>query len=169
MLVKKQQYKRQQGFTLLEALIGFLILSIGMLGIASLQAISLKAGQTSVYVSVAVMKTEEILESMRINSVGLASYVGSGPGANNSCGGATQCSPAQLAQDDIFWWKKSLKAGLPNNNDTTTLITVTPPASPSKMATVEVDINWKQRSKTSASPETKTASAVVYICTAVPC
>ena len=166
---KRQPGKRQQGFTLLEALIAFLILSIGMLGIASLQTVSLKAGQTSVYVSVAVMKAEEILESMRANSVGLASYAGSGSGANNSCGGTTQCSSAQLAQDDIFWWKKSLKAGLPDNSDTTTLITVTAPVAPSKMATVTVDINWKQRSKTSDTPETKTASATTYICTAVPC
>jgi len=169
MLNKKQASKRQQGFTLLEALIGFLILSIGMLGIASLQAVSLKAGQTSIYVSVAVMKAEEIIESMRVNSGALASYAGAGPGADNSCGGTKQCSATALAQDDIFWWKKSLKAGLPNNTDTKTLITVTSPTSPSKMATVQVDISWKQRSKTSDSGETKTASATVNICTAVPC
>jgi len=165
MLYKKQQ----KGFTLLEALIGFLILSIGMLGIASLQAISLKAGQTSVYVSVAVMKAEEILESMRVNSAALASYEGTGSGEDNGCGGVKQCTGLQLAQDDIFWWKKSLKAGLPNNAGTTTLVTVTAPTAPSKLATVKVDINWKQRSKTSASAETKTASATVHICTAVPC
>ena len=169
MLYKKRSNKKQQGFTLLEALIGFLILSIGMLGIASLQAVSLKAGQTSIYVSVAVMKAEEILESMRVNSGALASYEGSGPGADNGCGGTKQCTGTQLAEDDIFWWKKSLKAGLPNNSDTKTLITVTPPEAPSKMATVKVDVNWKQRSKTSDTAETKTASATVHICTAVPC
>ena len=162
-------YKKNKGFTLLEALIGFLILSVGMLGIASLQGMSLKAGKTSVYTSVAMMKAEEILESMRINSAALSSYAGSGSGTSHSCSGTTNCSPEFLAADDIYWWKKNLQAGLPNTAGTTTLITVTDPVPPSRMATVKVDISWKERDKKSSGSVDKTTSATVNICTSVPC
>lgn len=161
--------KNNKGFTLLEALIGFLILSIGMLGIASLQAISLKAGKTSVYGSVAIMKVDEIIESMRVNSTALTSYAGSGVGLDHSCSGTTNCSNVFLAQDDTFWWKKNLKAGLPNTVDTATLITVTAPVPPSKLATVKVDVSWKERNKDSTGGVDKTTSTTVQICTAVPC
>ncbi len=161
--------KRNRGFTLLEALIGFLILSVGMLGIASLQAMSLKAGKTSVYVSVAMMKAEEIIENMRINPGALSAYAGSGDGTSHACSGTTNCSPVFLAQDDIFLWKKNLKAGLPNTAGTTTLITVTDPVPPSKMATVQVDISWKERDKKSSGSVDKTTTAIVNICTAIPC
>lgn len=156
---------QNRGFTLLEALIGFMILSIGMLGIASLQAISLKAGKTSVYGSVAAMKVEELFESMRANPTALSTY--SGGGANNSCTGVKVCTDAELAQDDVYWWKENLKAGLPTA--ATTVVTVTPAVAPSKMATVKVDLGWKERDKDSSSSVDKTYSTTANICTEIPC
>ena len=93
--------KKSQGFTLLEAMIGFFILSIGMLGIASLQGMSLKAGKTSVYGAVASMKVEELFESMRANPESLSTYAGTG--ANNSCSGTKDCTAVELADDDVRW------------------------------------------------------------------
>lgn len=155
----------KRGFTLLEALISFMILSIGMLGIASLQAVSLKAGKTSVYGSVAMMKVDELLESMRANSSALSTYAGGG--ASIGCTGTMVCSDVQLAQDDVYWWKQNLQAGLPSA--ATTAVTVTPPVAPSNMATVQVDIAWKERSKDAAGSVDKTYSTIAYICTAIPC
>ena len=107
--------KNERGFTLLEALIGFLILSIGMLGIASLQAVSLKAGKTSVYRSVAIMKVDELLESMRANpsAAALTAYAATTSGTNHSCSASLSCLDTELAEDDVYWWKQNLKAGLP--------------------------------------------------------
>ncbi len=158
--------KKNQGFTLLEAMIGFLVLSIGMLGIASLQGISLKAGKTSVYGSVAMMKAEELLESMRVNSTVLGDYADAGGGT--ACSTAT-CSPEELAQDDLFWWNENLKAGLPA--DPEVVITVTPPAAKSKMATVTVGISWDERNKDKGgdSSVTRSFSTTSSICTGVPC
>ena len=160
---------RSHGFTLLEALIGFMILSIGMLGIASLQAISLKAGKTSVYGSVAIMKVEDLFESMRANPTALATYAaeGAGNGVDNGCTGINSCTPVQLAQEDVYWWKLSMRAGLPST--ATTAVAVTPAVDPSKMATVTVTVNWKERSKTSIGSVDKTYSTTANICTAVPC
>jgi type IV pilus assembly protein PilV len=156
-----------RGFTLLEALIGFLILSIGMLGIASLQAISLKAGKTTVYSSVAMMKVEELFESMRANpsAAALAAYAGAG--AYNACNGSNECSEVQLAQDDVFWWKTNLKAGLPDA--ATTTVVYTPAVAPSKLATVNITVNWVERDKDSTGSVSKSYSTTANICTVVPC
>ncbi len=155
-----------QGFTLLEALIGFLILSIGMLGIASLQVISLKAGKASVYGSVATMKVEELFESMRANPTALASYTGAG--AKQNCSGTVLCSPSTLAQNDVYWWKQDLKAGLPSTVKTS--VTVTSAKAPSKMATAKVSINWRERKNNGAAGSVKrTYSTTANICTGIPC
>jgi len=153
-----------RGFTLLEALIGFMILSIGMLGIASLQAISLKVGKTSVYSSVAMMKVDELIESMRANPTALVSYAGGG--SDSQCAINT-CDAALLAAEDVYWWQQNLKAGLPSA--ATTLVTITAATAPSKMATVQVDVGWEERNKDAAGSLTKTYSTTAYICTAIPC
>jgi type IV pilus assembly protein PilV len=168
--MKKQYHslKKNQGFTLLEALIGFLILSIGMLGIASLQAVSLQSGKSSVYGSVAMMKVDELIESMRANPTVLSDYTGTG--ANNACTASKKCTESELAQDDVFWWKKNLKAGLPGA--ATSVVAVTPPVAPSKMATVRVDLSWSERNKdasSEASSVSRTYSTTANICTEIPC
>jgi type IV pilus assembly protein PilV len=166
-------YRTSRGFSLLEALIGFMILSIGMLGIASLQGISLKAGKTSVYGSVAMMKVEELFESMRANSsvIALDSYAanGSGTGTANNCSGTTGCLPAVLAIDDIHWWRKNLTAGLPATTSVTTNVAVAYVAAPSKLATVTVTINWNERNKDSVGSVAKTYTSSTNICTVIPC
>ncbi len=158
--------RKSQGFTLLEALLGFLILSIGMLGIASLQALSLKAGKTSVYGSVAIMKVEELFESMRANPGNLVSY--EGPGEDKGCTVGVICNAAELAAYDVFLWKANLKAGLPNAT-TTTAVVVTPPVGSSKMATVSVTVSWKESSTESKTGVNKTYATTTTICTASPC
>ena len=153
---------------MLEALIGFLILSIGMLGIASLQALSLQSGKSSVYGSVAMMKVDELIESMRANPGALADYTGAG--ANNACTANKQCTESELAADDVFWWKNNLKAGLPGA--ATTVVAVTPAVAPSRMATVRVDITWSERNKDASSDAasvSKTYSTTANICTEIPC
>ncbi len=164
MSIVKASWRRQAGFTLMEALIGFLILSIGMLGIASLQAISLKAGKTSVYGSVAMMKVEQLFESMRANPTALSSYTGGG--ANNSCS-TNDCTPAELAADDVFWWKKDLTAGLPP--DTTTSVVYTAPVPPSQMATMKITLAWQERDRDSTNSVDRSYSTSTNICMADPC
>ena len=158
---------KNRGFTLMEALIGFLILTIGMLGIASLQAISLKAGKTTVYSSVAMMKVEELFESMRANpsAAALAAYTGAG--VSHSCSGTNECTDVQLAQDDVFWWEQNLTAGLPGA--ATTTVTYTAAVAPSRMATVNITVNWKERNKNAAGSIDKSYTTTANICTVIPC
>lgn len=143
--------RKQTGYSLIEALVAFLILSIGMLGVASLQTMSVKAGHTATLRSAAVMKADEILESMRANSTVLLGYAaGTGDsGTDNGCSqttvAAVVCAPALQALDDIFRWKRSLTDVLPNNTSTTASVAVTPPVPPETMTNIVVTINWSER------------------------
>jgi type IV pilus assembly protein PilV len=142
---------RQKGFSLIEALVAFLILSVGMLGIASLQTMSLKSGHTAALRTVAVMKVDEILESMRSNPTALLNYAAgtADMGTDNGCSqttvAAAACTPAQMALDELFRWKSSLIEALPNNAGTTATVVITPAAPPATLNLVVVTVNWSER------------------------
>ena len=142
---------KQKGFSLIEALVAFLILSVGMLGIASMQTMSVKAGHTAAIRTVAVVKVEEILESMRSNPTALASYAAGAAdmGINNGCSQtgipAVVCTPVEMAQDEVFRWKNSLLEALPNDAATTASVVITPPVPPATMNLVVVSVVWRER------------------------
>jgi len=142
---------KQKGFSLIEALVAFLILSVGMLGIASLQTMSLKSGHTAALRTVAVMKVDEILESMRSNPTALLNYAAgtADMGTDNGCSqttvAAAACTPAQMALDELFRWKSSLIEALPNNAATTATVVITPAVLPATMNLVVVSVNWSER------------------------
>lgn len=119
--------KKQAGFNLIEALLAFLILSIGLLGVAGLQTTAVKASQTAMLKSVAITKVSEIIERIRANSAApITAYelprgtVGIDKGCDTRSASilAAQCSPADLASNDLYLWEKSLtNGGLPDNSD----------------------------------------------------
>ncbi len=142
---------KQKGFSLIEALVAFLILSVGMLGIASLQTMSLKSGHTAALRTVAVVKVDEILESMRSNPTAVASYAAgtADMGTDNGCSQTAvlpaACAPGQMALDELFRWKRSLIEALPNNAATTASVVITPPVPPATMNIIVVSVNWSER------------------------
>lgn len=107
---------RQQGFSLLEVLIALLVLSIGLLGIAGMQTISLRFNHQSYERTQATVLISDMYEKIIANpdaarsgvfdnvaagvtSAGYASYAG--------CPAA--CSVTQLATYDIFQWKRLIE------------------------------------------------------------
>ncbi|MDP5206616.1 type IV pilus modification protein PilV, partial [Alishewanella sp. SMS9] len=60
--------KKQKGITLLEVLISVVVLSIGLLGIAGLQTVSLKSTNMAHERAMAVILTETLFEVMRANA-----------------------------------------------------------------------------------------------------
>lgn len=177
-----KQYKKivssQCGFSLIEALVAFLILSIGMLGIASLQLLSLKAGHTASLRTVAVIKIEEMFERIRNNPTVLDPAVAGtyvvddvGTGSDNSCNDyatLTICNKADLASDDIYRWKTDLENSMPP--DTTASIAVvgkTPGTLP--VATVTITVNWLERNQEAQTLDTMSHSVSAYICDNTTC
>ena len=176
----KQQHKntmlKQQGFSLIEALVAFLILSIGLLGIASLQLLSVKAGYIAKVNTMAALKSEEMFERIRSNPEQVFSYISlaGDPGINNNCKDIgsviNMCLPEDMAQDDIYNWKADLKSSLPNNAGTTaSIVVVAPTPGVLPVATVTVTINWKSYDVGTLDAVEWQYSASSFICNNTEC
>ena len=106
----------QSGFTLVEAMVSLVVLSVGMIGIAALYAQGLGAGRTAQYRTQAVNLVADMADRIRANRAALVAYAGL-PG-NNGCdpqtGGGVDCTPAQMAAHDLFVWNQQVQQLLPN-------------------------------------------------------
>ncbi len=115
--------KAQRGVALIEVLIAFLILSVGLVGFSALQVRAVKATQSSLQRNDAAMLANFILESMRANKAAaidpalpynLANKTCTAPGASTS-----------LASTDLAAWFSVLKTALGNVASTCADITCT--------------------------------------------
>ena len=106
----------QKGFTLLEALISLVILSIGMLGIAALYVEGLRAGRTAIYRTTAVTLAADLMDRIRANSNGQAAYAGA-PQLNNCVNDDNDCTPLEMAQHDLRLWEDDVDARMPPGTD----------------------------------------------------
>ena len=111
--------KRQHGFSLVEVLIALIIMSVGMLGIASLYVNSMQAGRTSMFRHHAVTLAGDVADRIRANPRAGAIYMTPAPGANNNCvNGGVDCDEAQMAVNDIWLWSNQAQNTLPNGQVT---------------------------------------------------
>ena len=102
----------QQGFSLVEVLIALVIMSVGMLGIASLYVQSMQAGRTSLLRHNAVTLAGDVADRIRANPTAGVLY--EGLGADNSCvDNGIDCSSTEMADHDIFLWKDQADETLP--------------------------------------------------------
>lgn len=107
--------KTMQGFSLIEVLIALIIMSVGMLGIASLYVQSMQAGRTSLLRHNAVTLAGDVADRIRANPTAGAVY--SGAGNDFSCvDGGTNCSAPQMAAQDILLWEQQADDSLPNGD-----------------------------------------------------
>lgn len=114
--------KTSTGFTLVEVLVSTLILAIGLLGLAALQASNLRNNQNAYNRSQATQLAYDIADRMRANRSAVGSYLADPTAAtcstNNSpctaCATTVNtCTPAQLATRDLYDWNIALTSTLP--------------------------------------------------------
>lgn len=105
--------RKIRGFTLIEVLIALVIMSVGMLGIAGLYVHSMQAGRTSVLRHNAVTLAGDIADRIRANPRAGPAYALAG-GDNNCVAGGIDCTPGEMAANDIFLWDQQAAATLPN-------------------------------------------------------
>jgi type IV pilus assembly protein PilV len=67
MIMLPVKFKTQHGFSLLEVLIALLVLSIGLLGLAALQAVSLKANHSAYTRTQAIYLAYDIIDRIKAN------------------------------------------------------------------------------------------------------
>jgi len=107
--------KSQTGFTLIEVLVSALILAIGLVGVAGLQAMSLKNNQSAYMRSQATALAYDLADRMRSNvaAANAGSYAPASAAVRAACTNAMGCSTEQLAQNDLSEWIAALASNLP--------------------------------------------------------
>jgi len=142
---RTRQSTRQNGFSLVEVLIALIIMSVGMLGIASLFVQSMQAGRTSMFRHHAVTLAGDVADRIRANPRAGIAYAGLG-GDNGCVATGNDCDEAAMAANDIFLWDQQVTDSLPNGNVTVAFDdTVIPP-----LYTITVD--WDEPGEDPMSP-----------------
>jgi type IV pilus assembly protein PilV len=119
------QFKRfssSAGFTLIEVLVALIIVSIGLLGLAGLQATSVRFNQQAYLRSQAVQQAYDMADRIRANARGMwdGNYDDiDGTESDPACI-STNCSPADLADTDAVAWNAQNAGVLPNGSGTVT-------------------------------------------------
>ncbi|NOS87695.1 MAG: type IV pilus modification protein PilV [Methylococcaceae bacterium] len=140
--------KTERGFTLIEVLVAMVVLSIGLLGLAGLQATSLKSNQSAYHRSQATQLAYEMADRMRANRVYAKVllnnvYTTTDPAeaqvqptcfSASTCPETLQldedgnsycpvtevvgCTAAQMAQNDLREWSDAINSTLPSGMGT---------------------------------------------------
>jgi len=115
----------KSGFTLIEVLIAMLVLSVGLLGLAGLQARGLKNNLSAYHRGQATQLAYDMADRIRANIVeakkhSLSNYdkdTLTTPVVQSGCNSVTGgCSVEQLAQNDVFEWKQDISRIFKNIN-----------------------------------------------------
>ncbi len=127
------------GFTLLEVLIAIVVLSIGLLGLAGLQAAGLRNNNSAYMRTIATQQANDMADRMRTNLPGVITNaydsIGGIP-ANPGCI-TTNCTIAQVAQYDAFDWNTMNQSLLPLGVGTVKRI-----ASPPGVDRFTISVSW---------------------------
>lgn len=101
--------QRQKGFSLIEVLVSVVIMSVGILGVAGLQVLSLQQNRNSLLRAEALQLGSDILDRMRANPI--QTYAGldftDAPPSPTDCV-ANTCTAAQMKDYDIALWRCSI-------------------------------------------------------------
>lgn len=157
------KHSEQQGFTLIEVLIAFVILSFGLLGAVALQAKAKQASFDSMQRAAAVALGNDIIQRMRANdSSGFAGLYNGEFDSNSPADEAelcfnTVCSAQQIATFDRQQWIRAIQARENTGalDDATVCINSTPVAAGNANEfNIRVVISWQGRQEISANKET---------------
>jgi type IV pilus assembly protein PilV len=108
---------KNAGFTLIEVLIAMVVLAVGLLGLAGLQVTSLRNNQSAYNRSQATQLSYDLADRMRANIDGKATYTTILPGAATAklaCLSTPGCSPADMAENDLYEWNFLVTTNLPS-------------------------------------------------------
>ena len=104
-----------RGTTLIEVLISLLILSVGILGMAGLQVVSLRNAQSAEHRTRVNILAADVAERLLANSASASALVQE-PGAgllSASCLTTAGCSEAAMVLHDLAEWGTAVRDGLP--------------------------------------------------------
>lgn len=111
----------QRGISLVESLVALVVMSVGMLGIASLYVTSLQTGRSALLRTHAINLVNDMADRIRANSGARGAYQLSGykagdlPTTAPDCMKTSNCPPVDVAKWDLASWTGSLTDYLPSS------------------------------------------------------
>ena len=107
--------RQQSGFTLIEVLVSMLVLSIGLVGVAALQGVSLKNTQSAFMRSQATALAYDLADRMRANlpSAEAGLYDPGTAATVTACKSTTGCTAQDMAKHDLAEWNAAITTYLP--------------------------------------------------------
>lgn len=174
-----------RGFTIIELLVTLVIVSIGMLGVAKLQAAAVAETGVARTRSLMTFQAEALAAMMRSNKAfwqsstaytqtigfpaGSATFTG-GTGlaqpstADHTCNSpATACTPANLAYDDLTTWKTAFSTAFPGASGS-----IACTGSATAPETCDITLSWLERTvainrTTAAGTSSNQASLILHV------
>ena len=166
----------QRGFTMLEVLIALAIFSVGILGVIRMQSQGVTNNHNAGLRTRSAVLAFDMVDRMRANAAPDANNVRAGnyqlSASDGSCKQIhpehvhvtpTSCTPAQLAQDDLYEWGRLLALQLPSGSGVVCIDSTPNDGTPSTPAcdgigtTFAIKIWWGERSRSLTSLSTQSA------------
>ncbi|MBI3381239.1 MAG: type IV pilus modification protein PilV [Aquabacterium sp.] len=153
--------RRQRGATLIEVLVSILLLALGVLAMAAMQANAVQFGKTSEFRSLATLLANDLADRMRANhpaSADMKAYnltdaysrpTQAPADAQTACTGTTKCTFDQMAAYDLAQWRRNVYDQLPEG---TAYVSVE--ANASKRDAADIWIAWTDPSSASGTENT---------------
>lgn len=109
-----QSMKNQNGFTLIEVMVTVFVLAVGILGVAGMQAVTVRESGNTYHRTQADLLVADIVDRMRANRNearnGAASgYLGDPAAAAATDCTANTCDQPTLAVHDLFEWQQAMQ------------------------------------------------------------
>ncbi|MGH8236829.1 MAG: type IV pilus modification protein PilV [Steroidobacteraceae bacterium] len=143
-----------RGFNMVEALVALVVLAVGMLGIASLYVVTLRASGSASSRMQAINLASDLGDRIRANRTAGAAYAGAAAANGTSCiGTAVTCTAAQMAAHDLFVWQASIQSALPGSP--VGVVTVDAATNPT---TYRIQVSWVEAGDTAANAQSYTMS-----------
>lgn len=131
----------ERGFTLIEALVALLVLSVGLIGVAALHGQGLNASRTAFYRTQAVNLSADMADRIRLNRTAGTAYENAPADRNcdpNTGGAPADCSSVELAEHDLFVWGDLVAELLPDGDGSVSVDDTTTPT------TYTITITWTE-------------------------
>lgn len=161
------KHTSQHGFTLIEVLIAFVILSFGLLGAVALQAKAKQASFDSMQRAAAVALGNDIIQRVRANDTPQLATLydvdfnsDTGKNSSNTCF-TNSCTNAQIAALDIEQWKRAIRARENTGSLDDASVCINPEAvagTGGKGFNLEVIVTWQGRQEFSANKDTESVA-----------
>ncbi len=134
--------KRQGGFSLIEVLVAVLIVSVGVLGVAGLQLLSLQNNTSAMYRTQAIQSAYDIMDRARANrGEDYSIAIDANPPNAPNC--MTQnCNPGQMRNFDLAAWREALANDLPDGTGSVVM----------NNSAMTVTVRWQDTRNPAAAP-----------------